>query len=1019
LADPRVVEALTRDAAGRIVAKGSGYLLGAGRVLTAGHVVVPEGMVVDGLRWQVRSLGTETFVDASKVWRADRFDVAVLQLPGDGYGAVDRVPVRLGVLGGRERVPCRTVGFPTARTRTDQVSGLQVRDPEPVQGTVDPQSAAKRPLATLHITGSVPEPLPVAADGSRRSPWAGMSGAAVFTAGRLVGVVVVDPERFGPDRLGVQLLGPLRGDAESADALAAGHAWQEADWPEALEVPYRPAVVSRDAARLLRAGYGVVPFIDRPELGVLRDWCQGEERVSVWLITGAGGQGKTRLAAELCQQVLDAGWVAGFARRGDFAARIERLAQLSSPLLVVVDDAETRPGEVVQLLDVLVRGEADRLRVLLLARSAGPWWEQLGYGASDDAEEVVALAAHLALPSLVDPPDARAAAYAAAVTAFARHLQVPDPTRSGPDLSDPVFAHLLFVHMAALTAVDPPASGPTLGTGPVRDELLRKVLELEEQYFWRPTAEHAHIDGLIDATGRRRAVAVATLTRADAESDAVTALAVLPELAGRPEGDVVKVARWLAGLSDGDGYLHPLAPDLLGEALVATVLDDLPTLADRLLTAGLAAEPILTVLIRAASHHPSAFNVLALLIDRPEHAALTADSFPMDTVALAELAAVAAQTALTRLDRCGGDNDTTKERAWLLNNLSNRLANVGRREDALAAAEKAVDAYQRLTDARPDAFLPDLAMSLNTLARSLSSLGRPEDALAALERAVDAYQRLADARPEVFMPDLAGSENNLAVLLAGVGRGEDALAAAEKAVDAYQRLADARPDAFAPDLATSLNNLAAHLSRVGRREDALAASEKAVDVYQRLADTRPDAFLPSLAASLNNLAAHLSGVGRREEALAAIEQAVDAYRRLADARPEVFLPELATTLNNLSLGLAEGERREDALAAIEQAVHIRRELAHARPDAFEPDLATSLNNMAAHLSGVGRLEDALAVAQEAVDAYRRLADARPEMFLPELERSLDNLSILLAGAGRRVNALMISLEAEDIRGQRP
>ena len=47
-----------------------------------------------------------------------------------------------------------------------------------------------------------------------------------------------------------------------------------------------------------------------------------------------------------------------------------------------------------------------------------------------------------------------------------------------------------------------------------------------------------------------------------------------------------------------------------------------------------------------------------------------------------------------------------------LNNLANRLSDVGRREDALAAAEEAVALRRELARARPDAFTPNLAGSL-------------------------------------------------------------------------------------------------------------------------------------------------------------------------------------------------------------------------------------------------------------------------------------------------------------------
>jgi hypothetical protein len=48
-----------------------------------------------------------------------------------------------------------------------------------------------------------------------------------------------------------------------------------------------------------------------------------------------------------------------------------------------------------------------------------------------------------------------------------------------------------------------------------------------------------------------------------------------------------------------------------------------------------------------------------------------------------------------------------------------------------------VDLYRRLAQDRPDAFLPDLAASLNNIGGDFSNLGRREEALAASQEAVD------------------------------------------------------------------------------------------------------------------------------------------------------------------------------------------------------------------------------------------------------------------------------------------
>ncbi|MBK7387229.1 MAG: tetratricopeptide repeat protein [Methanothrix sp.] len=62
--------------------------------------------------------------------------------------------------------------------------------------------------------------------------------------------------------------------------------------------------------------------------------------------------------------------------------------------------------------------------------------------------------------------------------------------------------------------------------------------------------------------------------------------------------------------------------------------------------------------------------------------------------------------------------------------MAHRFSALGRREEALAPAQQAVEILRKLAQSNPAAFLPDLATSLNNLGIFLSALGRREDALA-------------------------------------------------------------------------------------------------------------------------------------------------------------------------------------------------------------------------------------------------------------------------------------------------
>lgn len=123
-------------------------------------------------------------------------------------------------------------------------------------------------------------------------------------------MVVVDPARFGPDRLDVAPLAPLLKDSELAGLLAVAVV-QPVRLPDRMAVtpnltiglrpPYQPLPAdvdpTRAPARLLLPERGIVPFTGRrSQLDELRQWALRGGRLALRVVTGAGGAGKTRLA---------------------------------------------------------------------------------------------------------------------------------------------------------------------------------------------------------------------------------------------------------------------------------------------------------------------------------------------------------------------------------------------------------------------------------------------------------------------------------------------------------------------------------------------------------------------------------------------------------------------------------------------------------------------------------------------------------------------------------------------------
>lgn len=807
-----------------------------------------------------------------------------------------------------------------------------------------------------------------------------------------------------------------------------------------LSLP-QPVRLPRNAvSQLLVARHEVVPFAGRSdELDALDRWADDPEPVRVRLIHGPGGAGKTRLLVEWLKRratVELAGFLHG-AIDGDTTAAIARARSAT----IVIDYAETRAGLPTVLADLARRwaeARPGRVRVILLARNADDWWDALRLHSPEIDALLHDSPEPLGLPALVES-GRRPDEFMRAARVFAAQRRRSGP-ETPPDLSDGRFGRVLYLHMAALAAVD--------GLDPSADRLLEGLLDHETRMWLR----RADVDlGRAGAVGAFVPAAEAILGAATLRgglADGPRARDVSRRYAADGEA-LVGFLRTIYG--GGDDGLNPLEPDLLGEALVARLLHG--RLWPGWLTTAAAGASVsemthgFTVLGRVEMARPElgpgafrallasdverrvegAFAALLALGELTAHSSLggllaealathgtpeLAHRFdgrvPRRTTMLRE-AAVWIERAV--LDGEGATEERPGEaRAGRLVNLAARLSAAGQWSDALSAAEEAVGIYRALAASRPDAVLPDLARGLDTLASARSGSGQRSAAASAVEEAVEIYRSLT-ARSSAFLPDLARGLNNLAKIETDLGRLEPAASAADGAVHIYRELVIREPEVFLPDLAMALNTLSGGLTGLGRRDGALSALEQAVAIRRALAASRPDAFLPEYARSLSNLATLLSQVERAEDALAASEEAVEAYRALAERQPEAFLPGLAIALDTWGTKLSGLGRWEAAASAAQEAVHAYREMAERQPDAGLPGLVRGLANQGGALASLGRHAAALPALDEAVTLGRRLAARQPDAFLPNLAIGLANLGAALSGLGRWAEALAAAEES--------
>ncbi len=140
------------------------------------------------------------------------------------------------------------------------------------------------------------------------------------------------------------------------------------------------------------------------------------------------------------------------------------------------------------------------------------------------------------------------------------------------------------------------------------------------------------------------------------------------------------------------------------------------------------------------------------------------------------------------------------------------------REVALAATRRSVDLYRKADLEEPES--AELATRLNNLGNRLRDLGRREDALEATREAVDILRQLAQSRPDAFDPDLATSLDNLGVMLSDLGRRDDALNATREAVETLAPFVLRHPRAFESWVPTMLRNYRQAAEAAGQEPDA-------------------------------------------------------------------------------------------------------------------------------------------------------------------------------------------------------
>ncbi len=620
---------------------------------------------------------------------------------------------------------------------------------------------------------------------------------------------------------------------------------------------------------VIMARYELVPFTGRAGLmAELSGWLQEAGAATVRLIHGSGGQGKSRLAAQFARHHA-AGWAVWQARQA--LPTMQRPGRLAVPaaaagLLAVVDYADRWAAACLQALITDLHALAQQLpgspplRVLLLARAAGYWWEALEQRL--DADYGIPAAAEV-LPPLGGEVD-RGELFTVAWDHFAAALSVTGAVPAGAATTPPAglgglgFGPVLTVHMAALAGVDACRHGEGAPEDPAR---VSAYLLKRERAHWQQW--HARAEDPLPTSPQvmGRAVYTATLAGPLPQAHGIQALA-RAQVATAPDH-----ARQI--LDDHHRYypaanpatvLEPLYPDRLGEDFLALSTPgqveaptDLAAFADAwasaaiadLLAPGTEGEPAawlgpaITMLIETARRWPHIRDsqLYPLLHAHPQlalqagSAALAALArLPGVDVTLLEAieartppgrhinldAGIAALTARLAKHRLATSSDPA-EHARTHDNLAVRLHNAGLHQQALTAISTATQTWQQLTATNRDAYLPGLAMSLSNRANLLAETGRRDEAVPVSEEAVRLRRELAALNRAAYLPGYVQSVAILGYVLLEDARPREAIGPLTDAFRLSQQL---------PEYAQDIVGAVAHLLQRAYADNPAAVAEE-------------------------------------------------------------------------------------------------------------------------------------------------------------------------------------------------
>ncbi|MFF0479508.1 type VII secretion system-associated protein [Streptomyces sp. NPDC004284] len=830
------------------------------------------------------------------------------------------------------------------------------------------------------------------------------------------------------------------------------------------------------------------PLVSRPEEAALVEWAREGRGTVARLVCAPSGQGKTTLARQVCARLGDLGWTAGIldlerasaphtagaeamvgslsraARRWDRQlAAVAALPRLSGRALLVVDSAEVHRSRIEELLHTVTElpatHEVSPVKLLLLARDTGEWWEELSVGSHRHhwIERRV-----VRLPPLTEGMGAveLGALWRDATGGFlqaAKQAGMSVAASSAHGIGDgrPTTVHTtLHLYAAALLRVLDAVEGRTTSPLHDREHPITGLIEHEQRY----------VAGVLGAAGvpvsHEHARLLLALVCLHAPPDEPSALRTLRRVdRTTPDGDLARMARELQVIyPDGDRSLWKApGPDRLADSVLHTLAagsrtdgeaehlfrdlcatDDwfegrdcahvliraLATADEEPTTSAEVSRRLGSVVRTLILEHPRGFAPAALdtAPDRFERQILAAvagggTTSDMSRLAFSELEALdllvgsaPAGNSLARISVAISGRLLRSERlAWLGTGpwqTSDRLARLARyardlrrtddAQGASRAAEEAVALVHRMRESGEAAVSGHIALRMSRASSDLAAAGRDDAALVLSTAAAESVWATLSSPDPLNTAQRASVLSRHSQRLLDAGQTDAAVNCSGEALQLYHDAAESNPGRHDLELTAAMADYGMKLRAAGRPQQAAPHLAEALSAYRRhLAVDDRPGIRYGLVRTLRAYGAVLRDLGRADQAIPHVEEAVNVQRGLAALDPDAVL-DLAAALGQSGATFAETGSAEAARRDLQEAVDTLRSL-HGEPRAAG-ELASALANLGAWHGEFGDAAHAVSLLEEAL-ALKEDRGPRLEETVDDIKTTAHNLSLALHRSG--------------------